>query len=305
MIFELQILGSNSASFAYGRHHTSQLLKLNNDSFLIDCGEATQLRLQHFRVKTGRISKIFISHLHGDHFLGLPGLLQSLNIQGRTTPLQVYGPKGLLEILTTINKFSATVINFPLEIIEVDTSVIKPIFTSDFVKVYTIPMDHRIPCCGYLFEEVVKRRNVKSDSLPYGITPDEILTLKNGDHVLHPDGRIKFSVDTYTWPPRKGRKYAYCSDTKYSEQIVPIIKEVDMLYHEATFAEDFADRAAETYHSTAREAGRIAKLGEVGKLIIGHFSSRYAEPSRLLQEARSVFPATYLAEEGETFVPGR
>jgi len=298
----VKILGSNSAAPAHRRHHTSQLVNIEGQYYLVDCGEATQLQLKRYKIRAQRIKTIFISHLHGDHYLGLMGLLSTMHLMGRKTPLTLYGPKGLSEIITLQLKYSETVFNYPLTFHEVDATTSKVIHEDDFVTVISIPLNHRIPCSGFLFEEKKKKRRVVRASLPEDISIRNIVRLKNGEDAIDEDGNVIFQNNLVTKPPRKSFSYAFCSDTKYDESIVPIIKDVDMLYHEATFLDEHMDRASNTYHSTAKEAATIALKANAGRLLLGHFSVRYKELEPIAEEARTVFPESRLALEGEDFI---
>lgn len=295
-------MGSNSAAPAHRRNHTSQLINVEGRLYLVDCGEGTQLQMARFRIRPQRINNIFISHLHGDHYLGLMGLLSTMHLQGRKKSLNLYAPKGLSEIITLQLKYSDTVFNYDINFIKIDTETNKVIHEDDFIKVSTIPLNHRIPCSGFLFEEKPKKRRIDKDKLPEGFTTRNIVRLKHGEDIFDIDGNLLYKNKDYTFPPKKSFKYAFCSDTKYDESIIPIIKDVDMLYHEATFTEEHMDRASNTYHSTAREAATIAKKAKVNQLLLGHFSIRYKDLDPILEEAREVFENSQLAIEGEEFV---
>lgn len=272
--------------------------------YLVDCGEGTQLQLKRFRIRAQRINNIFISHLHGDHYLGLMGLLSTMHLLGRKKPLNLYGPKGLSEIITLQLKFSETVFNYDINFHTVNTEVHQLVHEDDFIKVYSIPLNHRIPCSGYLFEEKPKKRRIIKSKLPADFSVRNIVRLKNGEDIYDEEGALLFKNEDYTYPPKKSYKYAFCSDTKYDESIVPHIKGVDMLYHESTFLEEHVDRAANTYHSTAKEAATIAKKAGAGRLLLGHFSIRYKELEPLEEEAKTVFENAQLAIEGEEYTLG-
>ena len=300
MSFSLKILGANSAAPAHNRHQTSQLLTVQNQTFLIDCGEGTQMQLIKYKVKAQKINNIFISHLHGDHYLGLMGLISTMHLQSRTNDLFIYGPPGLAEIITLQLQYSQTILNYKIRFQELDTSVKKVILEDPVLEVETIPLNHRIGCAGFLFREKPKKRRIIKEKLPDGISLQEILSLKNGEHIYDEDDKVLFENENLTLPPRKSRSYAYCSDTKYEENIIEQIKNVDLLYHESTFLSDREDRAAHTFHSTAKQAATIAKKAEVGQLLLGHYSIRYRELQPLLDEAKQVFANVSLALEGET-----
>lgn len=302
MGIRVKILGSNSAAPAHRRHHTAQLISIEGKYYLMDCGEATQLQLKRYKLRAQRINNIFISHLHGDHYLGLMGLLSTMHLMGRKEKLNLYGPKGLSEIITMQLKYSETIFNYEINFVEVDTTIHKVVHEDDFVKVYSIPLNHRVPCSGYLFAEKKKNRRIKKDSLPADFSIKNIIRLKHGEDILDEEGNLLYKNAALTLPARRSFTYAFCSDTKYDESIIPLIKEVDLLYHESTFMDEHAERASITYHSTAKEAATIAKKAEVGKLILGHFSVRYKELEPIRDEARTVFENADLAIEGEEFI---
>ena len=301
MEFCLKILGANSATPAYGRHQTSQLLNLENSHFLIDCGEGTQMQLIKYRAKVSRIHHIFISHLHGDHIFGLIGLINTMNLSGRTEDLHVYGPYNLMDIITPPLRHSNTRLRFKLHFTAVDTRRSYLLYENDRLTVHTIPLDHGISCSGYLFTEKEKELRINKEKLPEGLAVEDFLALKSGKDLYHTDGTLRYTNQELTLPPKKRRSFAYCSDTRYNENILDIIQGVDLLYHEATFMHDLAEKARERHHTTTVEAATMAKKAEVGRLIIGHYSSRYRDLEPLRQEAQSVFPNTQLAIEGENY----
>lgn len=302
MSIRVKILGSNSATPAHRRHHTSQLVNVEGKYYLIDCGEATQLQLKRYKLRAQRINNIFISHLHGDHYLGLMGLLSSMHLMGRNKPLNLYGPKGLSEIITLQLKYSDTVFNYEINFVEINTEVNQLIHEDELVSVYSIPLNHRIPCSGFLIEEKPKNRRIRREAIPEDFSVRNIIRLKKGEDIYSEEGQLLYKNEDMTLPPRQSFKYAYCSDTKYDESIIPIIEGSDMLYHESTFLEEHMDRASTTYHSTAKEAATIAQKAGVGKLLLGHFSARYKELEPIQEEAREVFAESYLAIEGEEFI---
>lgn len=300
-MFELNILGSSSATPAFKRHLSAQIVTHNDRLFLIDCGEGTQFQLLKYRIRVQRLDAIFISHLHGDHCFGLVGLLCTLSNQERTRPLKLYCPKGLSEILFLQFKVSDTRLKYPLEIIELNSSSSEKLFENNGLEVSTIPLKHRVYCNGFLFQEKNKRRKFKQDIASRDNIPQHYFHLiKQGNNIDLPDGR-KVIADEYLGEAPKSYSYAYCSDTSYTESIIPIIRNVDVLYHESTFLHALKKKAEATLHSTAAEAAMIAKLAGVHKLILGHFSARYQDLSPILEEARSVFPESFLAEEGIPF----
>ncbi len=301
MRFELLILGCNSALPAHGRHPSAQAVNHNERIYLIDCGEGTQMRLDAFRVKRSRLDVIFISHLHGDHVFGLPGLLTSLNLQGRTECLLVFGPFGLQAFITTALQISGSVLSYELHVTEMDPSVPHDLYENSVLRVRSFPLRHRVPTMGFLFEEKTKDRRIKTEALErYGIPYQAIAGLRRGEDYLLPDGG-KVANQAITDDPAPVRRYAYCSDTVYDVSLADVVKGVDLLYHEATFLSDMAAQAADRMHATAAEAAQTARDAGVRQLVIGHFSSRYKHLEPLLREARSVFPDTELAEEGRVF----
>jgi ribonuclease Z len=302
MPFKITILGSSGAVPAYGRLPSSQFIEIKNHYFLIDCGEGAQLNLMKYDVHMHRIDHIFISHLHGDHYLGLMGLLFTLHLNRRAADLHLYSHKGLDEIIITQLKHSKSALNFKIVFHTLTPEKREIIFEDKHLTVETIPLSHKIPCSGFLIREKEKPRRIDKDRLPQGLLIQQIVDLKNGANVVDKDtGKILYRNEDLTLPPRKSRSYAYCSDTQYYEALVKQIQHVDVLYHEATFIQEDEQKASETMHSTAREAAQIAQQATVKKLLIGHFSARYKDLSPLLTEASTIFPNTYLAQEGNTF----
>ncbi|MEM9858134.1 MAG: ribonuclease Z [Bacteroidota bacterium] len=300
MSFELKILGANSATPAYGRHHTAQVLSTQKHQFLIDCGEGTQERLKLFGLSPLKLHHIFISHLHGDHYLGLMGLIYTMHLMGRTQQLHVYGQRGLDEIILTQLKHSDSILKYTIEFHELEPSNHRLLFEDKYIKVYSFPLYHRIPCCGFLFQEKDKPLRLNKEKLPQDISLTAIGQLKRGEDMTDGSGNILFKNSDLTLPPRKSYSYAFCSDTRYNENLIPIVKGVDLLYHEATFLSEMKPWAEKTYHSTTAEAASIAKMARVQQLAIGHYSARYKELDIFLKEAKEVFPNTVLAIEGET-----
>lgn len=299
MKFEVTILGSSSATPVFNRNPSAQLLNCNEKYYLIDCGEGTQQQLAKYNLKAARIDYIFISHLHGDHYFGLIGLLSSLHLNGRVKPMQIFGPKPLLEILEIQFKYSDTVLRYPIEFFPIEADESRQIFENSDLTVKTIVLNHRIPTTGFIFQQKKRQRKLikeKTDEVPMAY----YTALKKGVDVELPNGDILRSED-YTIEADAPRCYAYCSDTLFDESYFATIKDCDTLYHEATFMHDLLDRAKETHHTTALQAAEVAKINGVKKLLIGHFSSRYKTLQMLLEEAQSVFENTELAVEGRTF----
>lgn len=300
MSFKVTILGCSSAVPVFNRHHTSQHLTIDNHHFLLDCGEGTQSQLSKYHLKAGRISAIFITHLHGDHFLGLIGLLSTMNLYGRKDPIDVYGPKGLDEIITLQLKYSGSILNYKATFHTVDTTIPQVIFQNERIHVTTIPLSHRIPCCGYLFKENPKKRKLLIDKVPVHFGPTEYNQLKLGQDIKLQDGQVIKSEEV-TIPPKKCLSYAYCTDTKYKPDIIPIIENADLLYHETTFLDEMNLRAENTFHSTTTQAATIAQKANVKKLIFGHYSSRYKEIDEFTEEVQAVFPNADFCIEGKSF----
>ncbi|MCB0600706.1 MAG: ribonuclease Z [Saprospiraceae bacterium] len=297
---EVTILGNNSAVPAHQRHPTSQVIKIKHHSFLLDCGEGTQMRMIDYSVKRGRIHHIFISHLHGDHFFGLPGVVTSFNHMGRKDSLHIYGPKGLKAILDLILEAGDVPLQYSLHFHELESGFNLLVRHDDY-EVWSFPMQHRIPTWGFIFKEVFSKPNViKAYIDEYGLTIANIKDLKAGNDIQLPDERW-ITVREATSPPPPPNVYAYCSDTLYDETLVPLIRGADTLYHESTFTEEFEEKAMLTKHSTAAQAAQIAVLAEVQQLLLGHYSSRFGDLTPLLEEARAIFPNTQLSIEGQTY----
>lgn len=300
-MFKLTILGSSGALPAYGRFPSSQHLTIQNRNFLIDCGEGVQLQLARYNISIHKISHIFISHLHGDHYLGLTGLLFSMHLQKRESDLHLYSFKGLDEILMAQMKHSQSVLNYKIIFHTLYENKVEHIYEDDLLTVETIPLDHKIKTSGFLFREKPKPFNIDKGKLQEGTPLQHIVLLKKGEDIYDGHGKLLYKNSDFTVPPKHAYSYAYCSDTQPIESILPQIKNVDLLYHEATFMDDEREKARQTRHSTASEAATVALKCQAKKLIIGHFSARYRDLEPVLQEARNVFPETYLATEGETF----
>jgi ribonuclease Z len=297
--FKITILGSSGALPAYGRHPSAQLVDIQNRSFLVDCGEATQIQLMKVQANFHRINHIFISHLHGDHYLGLMGLIFTMHLQKRTNDLHVYGHRGLDEIITTQLRYSRSAPSFRIHFHRLTKGLRETIFEDETLVVETIPLSHKIRCSGFYFREKLKPRRIDKSRLPEGLPLQQIAGLKFGDDVVDEAGNVLYRNSDLTFEPRRSRTFAYCSDTAFDPQIAEQIAQVDLLYHEATFVTADENKAFETLHSTARQAGEIAQLAEARTLLIGHFSARYKDLNVLLDEARSVFPNSKLAIEGE------
>lgn len=303
MKFELTILGSSSATPIFNRNPTSQVLNINERLYMIDCAEGTQQQMLRFDVKGSRIDHIFISHLHGDHYLGLVGLLSSMHLNGRSKPLYLYGPPHLKEIVELQLTYSDTVLQYNLEF--KPTSPDKEVILDNHdVTVETIPLFHGIACTGFLFREKKRLRKLLKEKLERLKIPVEYYSaLKKGADYTAADGSV-LKNDTLTIDSDDPKSYAYCSDTMYNEAYFKQIGNVTLLYHEATFLNNMLERALDTQHTTALQAAEVALKTGAQKLLIGHFSARYKTLNELLDEARSVFPETELAIEGKTFIIG-
>lgn len=295
--FELHILGCGSALPTTRHFPTSQIVNVRDKLFMIDCGEGAQLQFRKSRLKFSRLNTIFISHLHGDHCFGLLGLVSTLNLLGRTAELHIYSPKGLEELMVPMLNYFNHQMTYKILFHEFETKEQTVIYEDRSLTVTTIPLRHRLPCCGFLFAEKQRPNHILRDMVDfYQVPVYELNRIKNGADYVTPDGEVIANA-RLTRPSAPPRRYAYCSDTIFLPSIVEQIKGVDLLFHEATFADEDAPRAKETYHTTAAQAAEIAREAEVKKLVIGHFSARYDDESILLEEASAVFTNTQLAKE--------
>jgi ribonuclease Z len=300
--FKVTILGSSGAVPAYGRHPTSQLVEIQSRYFLVDCGEAAQMQLMRLQANFHRINHIFISHLHGDHYLGLMGLIFTMHLQRRINELHIYSHRGLDEIITTHLRYSRSAPSFKIVFHHLEKGVKQVIYEDDAMTVETIPLSHKIRCSGFLFKEKTKPRRIDKSKLPEGLLIQQVAGLKNGHDIRDEAGTILYTNESLTLSPRKSRSYAYCSDTVFDEGLVDQLRSIDLLYHEATFMTDEESKAKDTKHSTARQAALIARLASVDRLLLGHFSARYKDLAPILEEAKSIFANSALAIEGEEFV---
>lgn len=299
--FEIIVLGSSSATPAYNRNPSAQLLNINDKFYLIDCGEATQNQLNKFKLKSSRIDYIFISHLHGDHYLGLVGLLSTMHLNGRIKEIHVFGPPQLKEIIDLQLMVSETKLRYEVIFHFTHTEYTEQIFENNDVTVETIVLNHRIPTTGFLIKEKPRKRKINTVKLEeYDVPLEYIPLLKNGIDYSDKHGKTIPNAEL-TFDPPAPRSFAYCSDTLYNEDFIEQIEGVNFLYHEATFLHELLDRAVETFHTTALQAGIIAKKANVKQLMIGHFSARYRELDALLAEAKTEFENTVLAIEGEKY----
>jgi ribonuclease Z len=293
------ILGNNSALPAFDRNPTAQVLQTAQESYLIDCGEGTQVQMAKYKIKRSRINRIFISHLHGDHYYGLIGLLTSMSLLGRIQELHVHAPRQLEDIINMQLKVADTKLSYKLYFHAIKKEEI--IFEDRKMCVEAFKTQHRIECWGFLFKEKKNPRKVNPEKAgEYEVPASYFEQLQQGKDYVRKDG-TKISNEEVTTAAAKGKSYAYCADTIYDETLVDIVKRVDMLYHETTYLKDAYERAAERYHSTTIQAGAIAALAKVKKLLIGHFSSKYESLDEFLTETKEVFENTALAIEGTCY----
>lgn len=301
MTFSLTILGSSSAIPTLTRNPSAHLLNVNERFFLIDCAEGTQLQIRRFHVHLQRIQRIFISHLHGDHYYGLIGLINTLHLLGRKDELHLYGPPLLKDIIDIQLQASQTTLNYPLVFYPLSFSEYNLIFEDGKVTVHSFPLIHSVPTCGFIFRQKIQDRKLRKDKInELNIPLGEMHNIKAGKDYTDQQGRV-FKNEDITLDPPAPKSYAYCSDTAYNEDILPIIRHCDLLYHEATFMQKMVASAQDKRHSTTIEAATLAKKAMVKKLLIGHFSARYDDLQPLLDEARTIFPDTILAEDGMSF----
>ena len=300
--FNINILGCGSALPTTRHLATSQIVDLRDKLYMIDCGEGTQVQMRRMRVRFGRLAHIFISHLHGDHCFGLPGLISTLGMLGRTGELVVHGPKEVETYLRPVMDLFCRGMEFEVRFNPVDTRSHSLVMEDRSLSVYSIPLKHRIPTCGYLFAEKPKEAHIIREMTDFYQVPVRCMKdIKQGQDYVTPEGEV-VPNSRLTRPAAPPKRYAFCSDTAYNRSIIPIIEGADLLYHEATFAECDLARAKETFHSTARQAAEIARDAHVKRLVIGHYSARYEDLSELHREAVAVFPGTILGNEG-TVIP--
>ncbi|MDP4204936.1 MAG: ribonuclease Z [Bacteroidota bacterium] len=298
MSFKLTILGSNSAVPTSNRNPTAQILSHDERLFLIDCGEGTQMQLRKCRFNFNKINHIFISHLHGDHFFGLIGLISTFNLIGRNTDLHIYAHSEIKTILQSQLDFIQTDMTYQIKFHPLNLKKLQVVYEDKKIIVSSFPLKHRIPTCGFLFSEKQKQPNLRKDMIEiHNIPISSRVQIKEGADFVTAEGKL-IPNDELVIVPARPCSYAFCSDTSYNEEILPIIRGVDLLYHEATFANDNEALASSTGHSTAAHAARIALKAEAGRLIIGHFSARYKDVSPLLKEAKEIFKDTIAAIDG-------
>ncbi|HHL35474.1 MAG TPA: ribonuclease Z [Desulfobulbaceae bacterium] len=297
------ILGSGGALYAHGRHPSGQVLHIRQHRFLIDCSEGVQFRMADLGISPFPIQQIFITHLHGDHYFGLVALLSSMILQGRKKPLSIFSPAGLEPIIRMQLEIAGKETGFPLQFVELLTEH-DPycVFENDDLAVWTLPLRHRIPVSGYLFREKAgQRKMIKEKIEEFGLSIEQIKAVKRGEAIFL--GGKKIPAERLSTDPEPPRSFAYCSDTAYFPELAGMIQNVDLLYHESTFVQADKARARRSMHATAKEAAMVARDAHAGKLLLGHFSGKYNGLGPLLEEARAVFPNTFLVEEGKTYFP--
>ena len=298
---KLTILGCYAATPRTFTNPTSQILEIKNHLFLIDCGEGTQVQLRSNKIKFSRINHIFISHLHGDHFYGLIGLVSTFMLLNRANDLHIYGPKGIKEVITLQLRLSNSWTSYGLYFHELESDNAETVFEDNKVIVSTIPLKHRIYTNGYLFREKIGERKLNDVAMKhYQIETCYFQNIKNGKDIVLEDGTI-ISNDKLTFDPVTPKSYAFCSDTIYNESILEAIKGVDILYHESTFLESESVLAEKTMHSTAKQAASIAAKAGVKQLVLGHYSTRYESITMFMDEAAEIFPDVLLADDGVSF----
>ena len=299
--FAIHILGCGSALPTQRHNASAQVVEVRGKFFMVDCGEGTQVQLRKSHIHFCKISAIFISHLHGDHCFGLLGVLSTFGMLGRTNPLHVYAPKDLEHIFNEAMQLFCATLEYQVIFHAVDTEVRQVIYEDRSVTIETIPLDHRVPCCGFIFREKPTLPHIKRDMIDfYDIPISQINNIKLGRDWVDTDGRIipnHLLVEPATVP----RSYAYCSDTRYMAQLHRAIEGVTLLYHESTYTQEYEERAKLYYHSTAQQAATVAKQAHVHQLLLGHYSARYNDEEQLLKEAQLIFPESYLSKEGLVF----
>lgn len=300
--FEITILGCGSALPTVRHNASSQIVKIGNKQFMIDCGEGTQLQLRRQHIQFSQINHIFISHLHGDHCFGLIGLISTFSLLGRKSPLHIYAEKTLRYLMKAQLDYFCKEIGYDIQFHDIDANRHTIIYEDNTITVETLPQEHRIPCCGFLFKEKPKKRHIIGEMMEFYKVPEYLRHgLREGNDYTTPDGIVIPNV-RLTRDADVSRSYAYCSDTLPCPGNIEYIKGIDILYHEATFDQSNKTRARDTFHSTAQQAAEIALKAEAKRLVIGHFSSRYTDDNILLNEAKAIFAATEPANEGKVFV---
>ena len=299
--FKIHILGCGSALPTLRHNATCQIVEIRGKYFMIDCGEGTQIQVRRTKVHFSKIQAVFISHLHGDHCFGLFGMISTFGMTGRTAPLHVYAPKEFEEYFNLSMELFCKKLEFAVMFHPIETTETKVIYEDKSLTIESIPLEHRIPCCGFLFREKLTTPHIRRDMIDfYNIPISQINNIKAGANWTTTNGDIIMN-SKLTIPADKPRSYAYCSDTRYMEQLYKNVANVDVLYHESTYTNEYKDRAKSYYHSTAEEAATVAKKANVGKLLLGHYSARYLNEDIILNEAKAIFPNSFLTNEGMVF----
>lgn len=299
--FKIHILGCGSALPTLKHNASSQLIEMRGKCFMVDCGEGAQMQFRRSRIHFSKLNAIFISHMHGDHCFGLMGLLSTLGMLGRTSKLRIYAPKDYEPLFRQQVEFFMQTMEYEMEMIPVDTEKQQVIYEDHSLTVETVPLQHRVPCCGFIFREKPTLPHIRRDMIDYyGIPVSQINNIKNGADWTNEDGDVIPNA-RLVQPADPPRSYAYCSDTRFVPGLKEKVKGVTVLYHESTYTSDQEDRAKIYYHSTARQAATIAAGAGVGTLLLGHYSARYNDEQVLLQEAKAVFEHSILSQEGMVF----
>lgn len=298
--FKIHILGCGSALPTLRHNASSQIVEIRGKMFMVDCAEGTQMQLRRSKINFQRIQAVFISHMHGDHCFGLIGMISTFGLMGRTAPLDVYATKELGPVLDMLMKSFCNDYSFEVRFHAIDTKQNAVIYDDRSLTVETIPLQHRVPCCGFLFREKPTLPHIRRDMIDYLEIPfSQINNIKAGADWVTPDGKVIPNSRLVT-PSDNTRSYAYCSDTRYIPDLWKLVNGATVLYHESTYASDCEDRARTYWHSTARQAALVARDAKVGKLLLGHYSARYNDESKILDEAKAVFPKSFLTNEGMT-----
>ncbi len=299
MSFYITILGSGAAVPTHSRHCSSQVVNINGFRMLLDCGEGTQTQLRHNHQRLQSMGVIFLSHLHGDHFFGLPGLLASMSLCGRTEPVELFAPQGVRQALEVLLDTSGTYLQYELHIHELSGEGPHEIFANRYCRVTAFPLQHTVPTYGYLFEEVRDRLNLHPDArLAYNLSPEQCTSIKQGHDLVLDDGRM-VPYQELTTPGKPPRRYAYCCDTAYHERLIPLVQAVNLLCVECTFDIGHTQLAIDRQHCTATHCATLAREAAVGELLLTHFSARYKETQVLIDEAAAIFPNVVAANDGD------
>ena len=296
--FRVHILGCGSALPTLKHNPSSQIVEIRGKCFMIDCGEGTQTQLRRSKIKFTRISAVFISHVHGDHCFGLIGIISTFGMLGRTAPLHIYAPAGFSNIMKMQINFFCKDLEYEVVFHDVDTNAKNIIYEDRSLTVETVPLSHRVPCCGFIFREKQTLPHILRDMADYYKVPvSQFNNIKNGVDWVDEEGNV-IPYTRLTKPSEPARSYAYCSDTRYLPMLHECLKDVCVLYHESTYSKEDEDMAKMYFHSTAAQAAQVASDANVGKLVLGHYSARYEDENRLLEEAKNIFPNTVLSDEG-------